>query len=197
MIEKFRKFREDFELYSQMTDIASVSRRYFVIGFFDGILTILGMIVGAHLVGGVSSKLIISAGFATALALGISSAWGAFEAERIEQKIMIDRKERALLVESRNCAIERAHRAAAYISSTIHGIAPIVAAIPPLIPYLAFPEWVAFKFSLSFGLISLFLIGLFMGKTAKVNLITSGARMLLAGIFTIILVIILNPSHII
>ncbi|KUK07063.1 MAG: hypothetical protein XD48_0687 [Archaeoglobus fulgidus] len=119
---KLQEIRERIKLYSEMTDIASVSRRYFIIGFFDGVLTILGLIIGSHLSGEISARLVITAGVATALALGISSSWGAFEAERIEQKIMKDQKEKALLVNSRESTIDRAHRFAAYVSSIIHGI---------------------------------------------------------------------------
>ncbi len=195
MIRRIRRFRENFELYSEMTDIVSVSRRYFVIGFFDGVLTVLGMIMGAHLSGEASARLILSAGVATALALGISSAWGAFEAERIEQKIMKDRKERALLVNARNCAIDRAHKFAAYVSSIIHGIAPIVAAVIPLFPYTIMPEEEAFTAAMVVGLLSLFIVGAVMGRIAKFNLVLSGLRMLLAGVATMLIVTALSPSH--
>ncbi len=197
MIKRFKKIKEDLGLYSQMTDLASVSRRYFVIGFFDGVLTILGLIVGAHLTGEASARLIISSGIATALALGISSAWGAFEAERIEQKILKDEKERALLVNSRECTIDRAHKFAAYVSSLIHGIAPIIAALLPLTPYVIFPENIAYKYSLAIGLISLFVVGAVIGRIAKYNLIFSGIRMVLAGVITILVILLLSPTHLI
>lgn len=195
MRDRIKKFKGELELYSRMTDIASVSRRYFVIGFFDGVLTILGMIIGAHMAGEASSRLILSAGVATALALGISSSWGAFEAERIEQKIMKDRKERALLINSKECSIDRAHRFAAYVSSIIHGVAPIVAAFIPLLPYVFLPIEEAFTVAVSLGFASLFVVGSIMGRVAKFNVVLSGLRMLLAGVFTALLVTILSPSH--
>ncbi|RLE45435.1 MAG: hypothetical protein DRJ31_11275 [Candidatus Methanomethylicota archaeon] len=193
--DKISDWRRDIDLYRRMTDIESVSRRYFVIGFFDGVLTILGMITGAHLSGEASSKLIISAGVATALALGISSAWGAFEAERIEQHISKTEKERALCVNSRESALDRAHKFAAYISSIIHGVAPIIAAVFPLAPYLFLPESEAFLIAMIMGLVSLFIVGSTMGKVAKLNIIASGVRMLLAGIATMLIVTLLSPSH--
>ncbi len=195
MIKRIKKFRENVGIYSEMTDIMSVSRRYFIIGFFDGILTILGLIIGAHLVGEASSRLVISAGFATGLALGISSAWGAFEAERIEQKIMKDEKERALLISSRECSIDRAHRFAAYVSSAVHGIAPILAALIPIIPYVLLPPDDAFIVAVSLGLASLFVVGAVMGRVAKFNVVVSGIRMLLAGVVTAVVVVVLSPSH--
>jgi predicted membrane protein (TIGR00267 family) len=178
-----------------MTDIKSVSRRYFVIGYFDGVLTVLGMIMGAHLSGEASSRLIISAGVATALALGISSAWGAYEAERIEQNIMKSKKEKALLVDSRGCLIDRAHKFASYVSSAVHGIAPIIAAMVPIVPYILLPENEAFYLALILGLSSLFVVGSAVGKIAKFNILISGLRMVLAGLVTMIVVTLLSPSH--
>ncbi len=195
MKKKFQDFRDKVELYSEMTDIASVSRRYFIIGFFDGVLTILGLIMGAHLAGEASAKLIITAGVATALALGISSSWGAFEAERIEQKILKDEKEKALLVNSRDSTIERAHRFAAYVSSIVHGVSPIIGAVLPILPYALLPINEAFMVAVTVGFTSLFILGAAMGRTAKFNIVVSGLRMLLAGVVTAIIVILLSPSH--
>lgn len=178
-----------------MTDIVSVSRRYFVIGFFDGVLTILGLIMGAHLSGEASSQLIVSAGIATGLALGISSGWGAYEAERVEQTISLREKQRALLIDRDSCAISEAHRFAVIISSLVHGIAPIPAAIIPLIPYMFLPSEVALIPAIAIGLVSLFIVGAFMGRISKKNIIISGLRMAFAGIATLIIVTVLNPSH--
>lgn len=192
---KLQEIRERIKLYSEMTDIASVSRRYFIIGFFDGVLTILGLIIGSHLSGEISARLVITAGVATALALGISSSWGAFKAERIEQKIMKDQKEKALLVNSRESTIDRAHRFAAYVSSIIHGIAPIIGAILPLIPYAFLPLEEAFVMAVAIGFASLFILGAVMGKSARFNVFVSGFRMFLAGVVTAVIVTILSPSH--
>ncbi|RLI71741.1 hypothetical protein DRO97_09560 [Archaeoglobales archaeon] len=195
MIDRFKKLVEDYRLYSSVTNISSISRRYFVIGFFDGVLTVLGMIMGAHLSGEASSTLIITAGIATALALGISSGWGAFEAERIEQLIIKREKEKAMLKNVKGCAIDKAHEFATMISSIVHGIAPIPAAIIPLIPYVFFPLNQAFYLALAFGLSSLFVVGAFLGKISKTNLIVAGLRMVIAGLVTLIVVTVLSPSH--
>ncbi len=195
MIDKIKKIRENIKLYTLMTDLTSTSRRYFVIGYFDGVLTILGMIIGAHLSGEASANLILSAGVATALALGISSAWGAFEAERVEQMLLKLEKKRAMLVDSQGCIIDRAHKFATYISSAVHGIAPIIAALIPLIPYTILKEDYAFIASLTIGFASLFIVGLILGKIGKCNVFLSGLRMVLAGVVTVIVISVLSPSH--
>jgi predicted membrane protein (TIGR00267 family) len=186
---------EKFRIYSSVTDISSVSRRYFVIGFFDGVLTVLGMIMGAHLSGEATSQIIISAGIATGLAHGISSGWGAYEAERIEQSIMVREKQKALLVEDKSCAVTKAHKFATYISSFVHAVAPIPAAIIPLIPYMFLDADKALIPAIALGLTSLFSVGAFMGAISKRNLLIAGLRMMLAGVATLAIVTILNPSH--
>ncbi len=190
--EKIKKYK----LYTQMTDISSISRRYFVIGFFDGVLTIMGMVLGAHLSGEVSREIILSAGIATSLALGISSGWGAYEAERVEQRLMALEKKRALLkLDGEECLIEEAHMFATKVSSLVHAIAPIPAGIIPLIPYIFLPENLAFMLALAIGFLLLFIVGVALGNVSKENVLKSGARLVLAGIVTLVVVTILSPAH--
>ncbi|MET1124317.1 MAG: VIT1/CCC1 transporter family protein [Archaeoglobaceae archaeon] len=190
------KFFEKLQLYSRLTDLASVSRRYFVIGFFDGVLTILGLILGAYLANELKASLVIPAGIATALALGISSGWGAYEAERIEQKVHKDTKEKAMLVELKDNVVERAHRFASAVSSFVHAISPILGALIPLIPFAVLPEDEALPVSLVSGLVSLFVVGVTLGRLARFNPLVSGLRMMLAGLATMVAVLVLNPVHI-
>ena len=107
-----------------------------------------------------------------------------------------------MLVNNRESVIDRAHKIAAYVSSAVHGLAPILAAILPLLPYTIFPENKAFFVLIFVGLACLFVVGALIGRIAKFNLIMSGFRMLLAGLATILaglatilIVMILSPSH--
>jgi len=190
--ERVRRYR----IYSRMTDIGSISRRYFVIGFFDGVLTIMGLVLGAHLSGEASGQMIFTAGVATALALGISSGWGAFEAERVEQKLMAREKRRALLKpDGEQCLIDDAHGFAMKISSVVHAIAPIPAGILPIAPYLFLKESEAFPVAIATGILLLFAVGMSLGRVSKENLLKSGIRMVLAGVLTLMVVTILSPAH--
>jgi len=190
--ERIRKYR----IYSRMTDIGSISRRYFVIGFFDGVLTIMGLVLGAHLSGEASGQMIFTAGVATALALGISSGWGAFEAERVEQKLLAMKKRRALLkADGEQCLIDDAHGFAMRVSSLVHAIAPIPAGILPITPYLFLREADAFPVSIAIGFLLLFAVGMSMGRVSKENLLKSGVRMIVAGVLTLLVVTALSPAH--
>ncbi len=194
MFEKLREKIETYRLYSSMTDLVPVARRYFVIGYFDGALTVLGLIMGAHLSGKATPEVILSAGVATAIALGISSGWGAYEAERVEQAAMKHERDRAML-KNVGGIIERAHRFAILVSSMVHAVSPVVASLIPLVFYAFLPVNEAFPFAIATCLIQLFVVGAFMGKVSKTNVLASGIRLVLAGIVTLLVVMILSPSH--
>ncbi len=194
MFEKLREKIETYRLYSSMTDLVPVARRYFVIGYFDGALTVLGLIMGAYLSGKATPEVILSAGVATAIALGISSGWGAYEAERVEQRAMKHERDRAML-KNVGGIIERAHRFAILVSSIVHAVSPIVASLIPLVFYVFLPVNEAFPISIASCLIQLFVVGAFMGKVSKTNVLASGIRLVLAGIVTLLVVMVLSPSH--
>jgi predicted membrane protein (TIGR00267 family) len=194
--EWYRNKTTSYKLYCKITGCIPVSRRYFIIGYFDGVLTIQGMILGAYLSGKSTTELIISAGIATALALGISSGWGAYEAEMVEQRALKKKKERALLKKVDGGIMERAHAFAIWISAVVHAISPIIAALITLSAFFFLPMRTAVFSSIGIGFLQLFIIGIFMGKISSVNILISGLRLLLAGVVTLILVTILNPSHI-
>ncbi|AEA47001.1 VIT1/CCC1 transporter family protein [Archaeoglobus veneficus] len=194
--KKLKRKLEIYRLYCEMTNLVPISRRYFIIGYFDGVLTIQGLIMGAHLSGKATPEVIISAGIATAIALGISSGWGAYEAEGVEQRAMKKRREKAML---RNVGgiVDRAHTFAVYISAIVHAISPIIAACVPLLVYLFLPMDMAFVVALSLGFVQLFAIGAVMGRVADVNVAIAGLRLVLAGVVTLAIIILLSPSHVI
>src|SRR6267378_829256 len=59
----FRGWRRRIREYGEITNIGPIIRRYFVIGAFDGSLTVLGIIIGASAVGATEAHkaLILSA----------------------------------------------------------------------------------------------------------------------------------------
>ncbi len=194
IVESLKEKIETYKLYSSMTDLVPIVRRYFIIGYFDGALTILGLIMGAHLSRKATPEVVISAGVATAIALGISSGWGAYEAERVEQTAMKMERDKAML-RSVGGIVEKAHNFAILVSSFVHAVSPVVASLIPLIFYVFLPVNEAFPFAIAFGLIQLFAVGAFMGKVSKSGILKSGVRLMLAGLVTLVVVLVLSPSH--
>lgn len=191
------RLRRDLKIYFDLAEISAVSRRYFIIGFFDGLITIAGMIIGAYLSGHNTPELIIPIGFATALALGISSSWGAFEAERIEQKALKLKREKYLLTKLDKTIFDEAHSFATTFNSLVHGISPIFGALILILPYFFLQPFEALECSMLICSTSLFVLGVAMGKMARERAILNGIRMLILGILVLIIVLILNPGHVI
>ncbi len=178
-----RPWRQRVREYSEVTDLGPIARRYFVIGAFDGALTILGIIVGAAASGAAESEktIILTASISAAIALAVSSAVGAFEAERIEKKLDIRSLERAMLTRLSE-EHKTAFRFAAYTSALVHGAAPLVAALPPVLPFVLLPFQEATLVAVAVTLLFLFVMGAYLGSLVREKIVYTGIRFVLAGL---------------
>jgi predicted membrane protein (TIGR00267 family) len=178
-------WRQRIRDYSEITDLGPIARRYFVIGAFDGSLTILGIVVGAAASGaGEAQKaLVLTASVSAAIALAVSSAVGAFEAERVEKKLDIGTLERAMLTRLSE-EHKGAFRFAAYASALVHGVAPLIAALPPVVPFVLLPFQTAIPAAVLVTLAFLFLMGAYLGRIVRERIVYTGLRFIAAGLAT-------------
>ena len=70
----------------RITEGEEMARRYFVMNSFDGILTVLGILLGSWVANGTNVKAIIYVTFATCFAMFISGFFGTFMTERAERE---------------------------------------------------------------------------------------------------------------
>jgi predicted membrane protein (TIGR00267 family) len=180
-----RAWRRRLREYDEITNVRPIIRRYFVIGAFDGALTVLGIIIGASAFGDLEAHkaLVISASFGAAIALAVSSAVGAYEAERVEKKLDIRTIERAMLARLSE-EHQEAFRFAAILSAIVHGIAPLIAALPPLIPFLLLDARTATVAAVVITLLMLFALGVYLGNLVRERVLVTGLRFAAAGIGT-------------
>lgn len=190
--ERLKKLKFHFEL----TQSGAIVRRYFVIGAFDGALTILGVILGAYASQGhahpdLAKHLILAAGFSGGIALAVSSTVGAYEAERVERLLEHRTLEKAMLrpVEGARVA---AMRLSVSLSAIVHGIAPLVAAFVPLVPFLLLPLDEAVVTAIIVTLGFLFALGAYLGSLIKERFFYTGLRFALAGLGTAIILILIG-----
>lgn len=180
----------------KMKRSGAIARRYFVIGAFDGALTILGVIIGAYVAEAaihpeLAKELIISAGLAGGIALAVSSAVGAYEAERVEHILMHHELEKAMLT-----SVEGTHTDAMHVSisvsALVHGIAPMIAAFVPLVPFFFLPldEAVVLGIVLTIGF--LFILGAYLGSLIREMIVYTGLRFVIAGLATSIILILVG-----
>jgi len=191
--KKIKKLRE----YGELTDLGSLSRRYFVIGTFDGALTILALVIGAY-AGSVAhvqepelieklGQVIFTTGLALGIGLGISSFFGAYESERIERRIERKKLEKQMLTKMKGTIYDDAAKFAILWSSFVHGISPMIASWIPIIPFLIMDVHRASIASIAISLFILFATGMYLGRVAKRSMMMSGLRFLLIGIVTAII----------
>jgi len=173
------------------------SRRYAVMNAFDGVITILGIILGSALLGGADPRHIVAAGVGALIAMGISGASGTYMAESAEQERKIKEIEEAMLVKLEGSVIVEARRKAAIISALVDAGSAVIAGFVVLLPYLAaavhlITSQLAFYTSLISALGLLFALGIFLGKVAKKNLLISGVKALAIGLATLVMITLLN-----
>ncbi|MEM4020752.1 MAG: VIT1/CCC1 transporter family protein [Nitrososphaerota archaeon] len=173
------------------------SRRYAVMNAFDGVVAILGIVLGSTLLGEASAGNIIAAGVGALVAMGVSGVSGTYMAERAEQERKLKEIEEAMLTKLNDSIIAEARKRAAIFSAIVDALAAILAGLIPLSPYLAALSGLltldlAFHISVGVSLAFLFTLGVFLGKIARNNLIISGLKSLAIGVATILLITLLN-----
>ncbi|MFX0113804.1 MAG: VIT1/CCC1 transporter family protein [Candidatus Hodarchaeota archaeon] len=190
-------FLRSFGQLYKISECGSITRRYTVIGAFDGALTVLGIILGAVIASVDSATVVVSGGIGGIVALGISSAWGALEIEILEQKRRAKEDEDAMLVRIENSIHTRAATFATYWSAFVHGIAPVPAGLIPLLPFFFIPDLIlAATVATAIALFMLFSLGFVMGYICDESGIYYGGRMMLAGLVTTLALLILGIQHI-
>src|SRR3990172_2312202 len=117
----FQAWRRQVREYSEITNLGPIARRYFVIGAFDGALTILGIIVGAY---------------------------------------------------------------AAGVSAVVHGVAPLLAAAPPVVPFLFLGMDEAIFVAIVVTMAILFAMGAYLGNLVRERVVITGLRFVAAGLAT-------------
>lgn len=181
-----------------LTKSGAIARRYFVIGAFDGALTILGVILGAYVAEGhahpeLAKQLILAAGFAGGIALAVSSTVGAYEAERVEHLLSHQHLEKAMLRPVEGARVE-AMRVSISVSALVHGIAPLLAAFVPLLPFFFMPMDAAVTTAIAFTLGFLFVLGAYLGSLIKEMIVYTGLRFVIAGLATAIILILVGGT---
>jgi predicted membrane protein (TIGR00267 family) len=185
--QKLHELRE----YSDIASIGEIARRYFAMNAFDGVLTIIGVLMGSYTARVQDPAVVIVTGFSTSMAMGISGLWGAYLTEAAERKRDLDDLENHTLTDLSETKIGRASRVAVVVVALVDGLAPFLAALVVLLPFffsaLLADVLLSYYASLAMALVVLFALGAFLGKVSKQNLIVSGAKMIGAGVVSILL----------
>jgi len=182
-------FRERVEGWQELIEISEagrIARRAFANNSFDGILTMVGVVMGSFVVGVKDAAIVLVTGLSTALAIGISGGWGAYLTEAAERRYEIAELERVTLTDMHDTKIGKAARSAVYVVAAVDGLSPFLAALLVVIPFFFAPLLpsidYAFYASLAIALVALFGLGAYLGNISKENVIVYGIKTAVAGV---------------
>jgi len=183
------EFLEEIKNYNQIAGIAEIARRYFAMNAFDGVLTTIGVLAGNYLAGVRDLSIPIRTGIATSIAMGISGLWGAYLTETAERQRELADLQKISLIDQSETSIGRASRFAVIVVSVVDGIAPALSALIVLTPLflgsLIQNPILSYALAGGLALLSLFALGMFLGKVSEKGLIGYGIKTLLAGLAAI------------
>lgn len=177
--------------YGYMADTGEIARRYFAMNAFDGVLTMIGVLMGNLSAGVTTPRIVVTTGLSTCIAMGISGLWGAYLTEAAERKRDLLELGRHTLTDLNHTRIGRASRLAVVIVALVDGFSPFLAALLILTPFFAvglFPAvlW-AYYTSIGLALLTLFGLGLFLGHISQENMIYYGIKTIIAGVISILI----------
>jgi predicted membrane protein (TIGR00267 family) len=180
--KQLEKWRE----YNKISEAGQIARRAFANNSFDGILTMIGVVMGNFVVGVQDATVVLVTGLSTALAIGISGGWGAYLTESAERRHSIGELEQFTLTELTDTKIGKASRMAVGLVAAVDGLSPFLSALLVVIPFF-FASLMpvisyAYYASIALALLGLFGLGIYLGRLSRENLFLSGIRTSVAGV---------------
>lgn len=184
-------------MYLRITGMGPIARRYFVKNGFDGSMTMLGIVVGSWVVSVERPEIVVTAGLGACLAMGISGLFGAYMTERAERKRDLKDLETAMMKKLDDSVITDASSFVSFYAAIVDGGSPILTALVSLLPFILtlygfFVIENAYVMSFILTLVTLFVLGMYLGKIAKENALLYGLQTLVAGIITVAIALLLG-----
>jgi len=191
-----RKLIKEIRKYLRISNAAGILRRYFVMNAFDGALTIFGVILGAFAAEISEFSLVVSIGLATSVAVGVSGIWAAFLTEAAERRRELKTLERSLHRKLKGTDIEKAFRTTIYFTAAVNGISPFIAALVILVPFIIAPPGIdaniVYYLSFLMAAAIFVLLGIYLGRISRENIVLSAIKLLLAGAICTIVIILIS-----
>ena len=162
--------------------------RYIVRGLIDGSLSALGVVIGAS--GSADASVIIAAGLGGGIANGLSNILGAFTAEKASLERERIQKEKSLLKKNgylkKSIIYKKAIRET-MICGLIDGISTTIGSALPVVPFFLFDIKTALYVAIGITIAILFILGVFIGKISKENVVVSGIKMVIGALVVAVL----------
>ncbi len=159
--------------------------RYIILGTIDGILAILGIIVGLSSATS-DPGVIIKAALGGGIALCLTNGIGSYLAETAVEYGKLSEVEAALLQDLKDTRIEKITKHNIIIDSVLHGGSSFAGSLVPILPYIFVSNGTAIYLSIGLALAALVMLGLFSGKISGQSYLKSIIRMVFLGAIVVI-----------
>lgn len=171
-----------------------IVRRVFVKNTFDGVITILGILIAFYFAGITDTSIVIISCMGSGIAMGVSGIFGAYLTESTERNLRVKKLEMHLLKSLKGTKIQEASDKSSIIVALFDGLSPVAATLIILMPFF-FKDLVGVS---SAYLVSFFIcvnliifLGILVGRFGRENMLINVLKMLGAGVtLTIILYLI-------
>lgn len=190
-------FLDRVRAHLKLTQGVEIARRYLAMNAFDGVLPVLGIIMGGlaslSFQGPVTIfETSLLAIFATTFSMLISGITSSYLTEGAERRRDIQELEQSMLSDLGQSGFARATRTTVWVVSLINGLSPFVAGLftasPLFLVFFGLSIEIAFIASVIMAMLLLFLLGFFLGKVSRSNVLVYGFKTLSAGIIVMIVI---------
>jgi predicted membrane protein (TIGR00267 family) len=185
---------------------AEIARRYLAMNAFDGVLPVIGILMGGVIALAYQNPVFVYqttllAILGTSFAMLVSGITSSYLTETAEREREIKELEHSLLSDLRDSGISKAARTTTIVVSLINGLSPSTAALVTIIPlflplFTTLPIEVSFHLSISVGLLVLFTLGVFLGRVSRTNVVIYGLKTVAAGTFVVLMMWIISNIYI-
>lgn len=167
----------------RLSGAGEIARRYFVMNAFDGVLTMLGLVVGAH-VAGARGPQVAGAALGTLVAMAVSGFSGAFLTEGAERKAALHELEAAMLRDLDQTVQGRAARTSALATALVNGASPALGGAAVYVPFALAPPSAGALAATGTALAILLGLGFYLARIAEEVPWKYGAKMVGVGLAT-------------
>ena len=181
------RFFEKIRRYIKVSGVTPIGRRYFIKNALDGATTILGIVIGANVADVANEFWVIWPGLGATFAMCLSGLFGAYMTEEAERVSEMRTLEKSMLTDLQETVVGRANRFASFWAAMVDGFSPALTGLSCLTPFFIsstglFSTTLASQLSVAICLVIMFLLGVFLGRISKRNMVLHGTKMLSVGL---------------
>lgn len=167
--------------------------RYVILGTIDGLLAVLGIIIGLS-TATIDPGLVVKAALGGGIALCLTNSIGSYLAESAVEYGKLSEVEQALLQDLKHTRIEKIARRNIIVDALLSGGSSFLGSLIPIAPFIFINNGIAVDISIGLSLLALVVLGLFSGKISSQSYIKSIVRMVSLGIVVVIVCSVLRLS---